>query len=115
MGRRITDEEFDLTGISYAAINIDDTEARAEEEAHRFYSTRVKKGFYQVQGNPAFETLAERGAFGPPKLVAGVVNDWISVQDAAPALKRIIIMFASLDPIRQLRRFHVEAEPLLKR
>jgi hypothetical protein len=45
--------------------------------------------------------------------VAEVVNHWIGFKKVVPALKRIVIMFASLEPIEQLERFHEQVQPLL--
>jgi len=112
-GRRLEDEDFDLTLSSFGQFNIDRDQERAFQEAGRFYTARVRKGYYQVQGNPSFESLGESGCYGPAGDVAEVVNHWIGFKKIVPALKRIVIMFASLDPLQQLERFHSEVQPLL--
>jgi len=113
-GRTITDDKFDISANSYASINIDNDPKRALEEAKRFYATRERKGFYLVQGNPPFELLQQRGCFGPADQVAERISPWLSWDKKVPAFKRVYIMFASLDPIEQLRRFHAQVAPLLK-
>ncbi|MBI3015678.1 MAG: LLM class flavin-dependent oxidoreductase, partial [Candidatus Tectomicrobia bacterium] len=112
-GRSLKDEEFDLTQTSYGQFNIDGDRNKALSEAQRFYNTRVRKGFYQLQGNPSFESQKASGCYGPAEEVAEVINRWIGFKKVVPALKRIIIMFASLDPVQQLERFHNEVRPLL--
>jgi hypothetical protein len=75
---------------------------------------RVARGFYQVQGNPDLSTWLERGAFGPAELIAAKIREWFDIENKVPALKRIILMIASLDPLGQLERFHHEVMPLLQ-
>lgn len=112
-GRSVDDETFDLTLSSFGQFNIAGERARALQEAERFYNTRLRKGFYQVQANPSFDALRESGCYGPASEVAKVINQWLGFKKTVPALKRIVIMFASLDPLRQLERFHEEVQPLL--
>ena len=112
-GRSLKDEDFDLTLSSFGQFNIDGDREKALREAERFYNTRLRKGFYQVQANPSFESLKQSGCYGPAAEVAGVVNRWLGFKKTVPALKRIVIMFASLDPLQQLERFHKEVRPLL--
>ena len=114
-GRTITDDKWDITLNSYGSININNDSKKALEEAQRFYASRIRKGYYQVQGAPPFDLLKERGTFGPPEAVAELVSTWLSWKKKVPALRRVFIMFASLNPIEQLRRFHVQVAPLLKR
>lgn len=113
MGREIRDSEFDLT-IESGYLTVGQSVSAAREEAREFYASRVAKGFYQVQGNPDVDTWTERGVFGPAQLVAEKVNEWLGYEKRLPALKRIIVMIASLDPIGQLERFHYEVRPLLE-
>ncbi|MBI4488456.1 MAG: LLM class flavin-dependent oxidoreductase [Deltaproteobacteria bacterium] len=113
MGREIRDGEFDLT-LESGYLTLGRSVAAAREEAREFYGTRVARGFYQVQGNPDLDTWVERGSFGSPEVVAEKINEWLSYERRLPALKRIILMIASLDPISQLERFHNEVRPLLK-
>jgi probable F420-dependent oxidoreductase len=115
MGRKIDDAQFDLTVVSYASINVHSDPNRALDEAQEFYSVRVGKGFHQVQGNPSFEALKATGMLGTAGAVARRIREWLKVKEEVPALKRIVIMFASLRPVEQLRRFHDEVEPLLRR
>jgi alkanesulfonate monooxygenase SsuD/methylene tetrahydromethanopterin reductase-like flavin-dependent oxidoreductase (luciferase family) len=112
-GRSIDEETFDLTLSSFGQFNIDSDRDRAVREAERFYNTRLRKGFYQVQANPSFESLRESGCYGTAAEAAKVINHWRGFKATVPALKRIVIMFASLDPLRQLDRFHEEVRPLL--
>lgn len=112
IGREIRDREFDLT-IESGYLTVGQSVSGAREEARKFYSSRVAKGFYQVQGNPDLDTWLERGVFGPAELVAEKVNTWLGYGKRLPALKRIVLMIASLDPIGQLERFHHEVRPLL--
>ena len=113
IGREIRDAEFDLT-LESGYLTVGESVAAARQEARDFYGSRVAGGFYQVQGNPDLDTWMERGCFGPPELIAEKVNEWLSYESRVPALKRIILMIASLDPIGQLERFHNEVRPLLK-
>lgn len=112
-GRLVDDENFDLTLSSFGQFNIDNDRKTALQEAERFYNTRLRKGFYQVQANPSFEALRQSGCYGPAVDVAEVINRWLGFKKTVPALKRIVIMFASLDPLRQLERFHEDVQPLL--
>ncbi|MBI3015674.1 MAG: LLM class flavin-dependent oxidoreductase [Candidatus Tectomicrobia bacterium] len=112
-GRTLEDENFDLTLSSFGQFNIDGDGEKAVHEAERFYNTRLRKGFYQVQANPSFEDLRRSGCYGPAQKVAEVVNNWLSFKRTVPALNRIVIMFASLNPVQQLERFHDEVQPLL--
>lgn len=112
-GRFLDDESFDLTLSSFGQFNIDGDRDRAVQAAERFYNTRLRKGFYQVQANPSFEALRESGCYGPAAEAAKVINHWLGFKKTVLALKRIVIMFASLDPLRQLERFHEEVRPLL--
>lgn len=112
-GRTMDDENFDLTLSSFGQFNIDNNPDRALQEAERFYNTRLRKGFYQVQGNPAFESLRQSGCYGPAPQAAKVINSWLAFKKNVPSLKRIVIMFASLDPLQQLERFHTQVRPLL--
>lgn len=114
-GRPLQDESFDLTLSSFGQFNIDGDREKALREAERFYHTRLRKGFYQVQANPSFEDLRRSGCYGPAEEVAEVINHWLGFKEAVPALKRIVIMFASLDPVQQLERFHKAVQPLLGR
>lgn len=113
VGSSLADESFDLTLSSFGQFHIDGDRERALREAERFYDSRLRKGFYQVQGSPSFESLKQSGCYGPAEDVAGVVNRWIGFKKIVPALKRIVIMFASLEPLQQLERFHTEVRPLL--
>jgi len=113
IGREIRDGEFDLT-LESGYLTVGESVAAARQEARDFYGSRVAGGFYQVQGNPDLDTWLERGCFGPPERIAEKVNEWLSYEQRVPALKRIILMIASLDPIAQLERFHREVRPLLK-
>jgi probable F420-dependent oxidoreductase len=115
LGRTITDENFEVSLTSYGEIHIDPDRRRAEEEAARFYARRERRGFYQVQGNPSFEALKETGRFGPAEEVARVIQRWLDFRRSVSALKRLIIMFASVDPLEQLHRFHAHVAPLLRR
>ncbi len=112
IGREIRDADFDLT-LESGYLTVGHSGAAAREEAEKFYGSRVARGFYQVQGNPDLSTWLERGAFGPAVLIAEKIGEWFSYQRRFPALKRIILMIASLDPIGQLERFHREVRPLL--
>ncbi|HLC25656.1 MAG TPA: LLM class flavin-dependent oxidoreductase [bacterium] len=112
-GRLLKDEDFDLTLTSFGQFNIDRDPENALREAQRFYTTRVRKGFYQLQGNPSFESLRGSGSYGPAEEVAEVINRWLGFKKVVPALKRIVVMFASLDPLQQLERFYKEVQPLL--
>ena len=112
-GRTIDDDNFDLTLSSFGQFNIDSNPDRAVQEAERFYNTRLRKGFYQVQANPSFQALRESGCYGSAEDAAKAVNSWIGFKKTVPALKRIVIMFASLDPLQQLQRFHEQVQPLL--
>lgn len=112
-GRQLEDQEFDLTLSSFGQFNIEASRQKALREAERFYGTRLRRGFYQVQGNPSFESLKESGCYGPAQEVARVINGWLGYKKLLPALKRIVIMFASLEPLLQLERFHEEVKPLL--
>ncbi|MBI3014380.1 MAG: LLM class flavin-dependent oxidoreductase [Candidatus Tectomicrobia bacterium] len=112
-GRSLNDEDFDLTVTSYTQFNIDKDPDKALREAYSFYNTRVRESFFQVQGNPALEALRASGCYGPAEEVAKVINRWLGFKKTVPALKRIVIMFASLDPVQQLERFHKEVRPLL--
>ncbi|HLC27572.1 MAG TPA: LLM class flavin-dependent oxidoreductase [bacterium] len=113
IGREIRDAQFDLT-LESGYLTIGESTAAARQEARDFYGSRVAGGFYQVQGNPDLDTWLERGDFGPAELIAEKINGWLSYESMVPALKRIILMIASLDPIGQLERFHNEVRPLLK-
>lgn len=110
-GREITEENFELTVVSYSDININEDWGRAERDAQEFYASRQRRGFYQVQGNPSFESLRESGGFGPPEKVAAKIGEWMASGRVVP-LKRIVIMFASLNPLEQLRSFHEKVRPL---
>lgn len=112
-GRPLNDEDFDLTLTSFSQFNIDGDPDNALREAQRFYNTRVRDSFFQVQANPSLESLRASGCYGPAEEVAKVINCWIGFKKTVPALKRIVIMFASLDPVQQLERFHREVRPLL--
>lgn len=114
VGRKIRDDEFEVSLTSYGEINIDGDKKRAEAEAAKFYARRERKGFYQVQGNPSFESLKAAGRFGPPEEVAKLIRRWLDFKRKVPALKRLIIMFASVAPLEQLERFHAQVAPLLR-
>lgn len=114
-GRVIRDEEFDLSQVIYSSLNIQDSEQKAMEEAKRFYEVRVRRGFYQIQGNPSFESLEAEGGFGPPAKVGEAVNELVALGRKLPLLRRVIFMFASLNPLEQLHRFHSHLAPLLKK
>jgi len=111
--RSLNDAEFDLTLTSFSQFNIDGDPDNALKDAQGFYNTRVREGFFQVQANPSLESLRASGCYGPADEVAKVINHWIGFKKTVPAVKRIVIMFASLDPVRQLERFHREVRPLL--
>jgi len=111
-GREIRDSEFDLT-LESGYLTLGHSVGAARQEAQEFYGSRVAKGFYQVQGNPDLDTWLDRGAFGPAAVIAEKIREWFSYERKVPALKRIILMIASLDPVAQLERFHHEVRPLL--
>lgn len=113
IGREIRDAEFDLT-LESGYLTVGHSVAAARQEAREFYGSRVARGFYQVQGNPDLDTWLSRGAFGPAEQIAEKIGEWFSYERRVPALKRIILMIASLDPIGQLERFHREVRPLLE-
>jgi len=113
LGRQIRDTEFDLT-LESGYLTLGHSVAAARREAQEFYGSRVARGFYQVQGNPSLDTWLSRGAFGPAELVAEKISEWFSYEQRVPALKRIVLMIASLDPVGQLERFHHEVRPLLR-
>jgi probable F420-dependent oxidoreductase len=113
IGREIRDSEFDLT-LESGYLTVGHSVAAARQEAQEFYGSRVARGFYQVQGNPDLSTWLDRGAFGPAPVIAEKIREWFSYDRKVPALKRIILMIASLDPIAQLERFHHEVRPLLE-
>ena len=113
VGRDIDEASFELSVVNYSGINIDDDWAQAEKEAQKFYASRERRGFYQVQGNPSFDSLREGGSFGPPERVGARVRQWTAGSDVV-RIKRIVIMFASLDPLEQLRRFHEKVRPALE-
>lgn len=113
-GRVIRDEEYDVS-MTYALVNIQNTVELARKEAQAFYQSRVRRGFYQIQGNPPFDNLEEAGRFGPPAQVAGLVKELVELGSKVPFLRRVIIMFASLHPLEQLHRFHSDVAPLLKK
>lgn len=115
LGRDIYDNTFQLTLSFYGQINVDADRKRAREEAAKFYARRERKGFYQVQGNPEFESLGKTGCFGPAEEVAQVIQKWLDFRKKLPALKRIVIMFASVEQMEQLSRFHAEVMPHLQR
>lgn len=113
IGREIRDAEFDLT-LESGYLTVGHSAAAARREAEEFYGSRVARGFYQVQGNPDLSTWLDRGAFGPAELIAEKIREWFGYERRVPALKRIILMIASLNPIGQLERFHHEVSPLLE-
>jgi len=113
IGREIRETEFDLT-LESGYLTVGNSVAAARQEAQEFYGSRVARGFYQVQGNPDLDTWLDRGAFGPAELVAEKIREWFGYERRVPALKRIILMIAALDPIGQLERFHHEVRPLLE-
>lgn len=115
MGRTIRNEEFDLTVACFGQININENRQQALKEVQEWYDARVAKGYHQVQANPTLEGLQAAGGIGRPEEVAQLVNGWIGMGRELPALKRLVIMFASLRILEQLERFHKQVWPLLQR
>ena len=114
-GRVIRDEEYDVSMTYFASLNIQNSVELATKEAKAFYESRVRREFYQIMGNPSFESLEGTGCFGPPNKTAELVNELVGLDAKVPFLRRVIIMFASLDPLEQLHRFHSDVAPMLKR
>lgn len=114
-GRVIRDEEYDVSMTYFASINIQNRVELARKEAHAFYDSRVRREFYQIMGNPPLESLEGTGSFGTAAQVAELVNELVALGTKVPFLRRVIIMFASLDPVEQLHRFHSDVAPLLKK
>ena len=113
-GRTIRDEECDVTVACFGQFNINRDKKQIRREVEAWYNGRVAKGYHQVQGNPSLEGLEQAGGFGPPEDVAKVLNGWYRKVKDLPALKRLVILFASLNPMVQLERFHNEVKPLLE-
>lgn len=113
IGRTISDEEFEIS-VSGGMISVNRDRNKALEEAREFYQSRTARGFYQIQGNPSFESWLKRGAIGTPEDVARVIGEKLALKASVPALKRFTYRFASLNPLDQLERFHAEVRPLLE-
>ncbi|MBI4322402.1 MAG: LLM class flavin-dependent oxidoreductase [Chloroflexi bacterium] len=114
MGRIFTDDEFELV-VETSPFNINDDRQKAMEEAQEFYFSRWSGGFLQVSGNPSLEYQLERGVCGPAEEVAAFVQRWLDVKKGVPAMKRIQLNPASIRPTEQLRKFHEQVRPLLRR
>ena len=112
MGRNISDEDFEIC-VSGGMINMNRNRTKAIEEAKEFYDSRIARGFYQIQGNPAFEAWLKKGAIGSPEDIAQVIRGKLALKASVPALKRFTYRFASLNPLDQLERFNAEVRPLL--
>lgn len=113
MGRTIKDGEFEVT-VAGGMVNVNQDRGKALEEAREFYESRVGRGFYQIQGNPSFESWLHRGAIGAPEEVARVIGGKLALKKQVPSLKRFTYRFASLKPVEQLHRFDAEVRPLLQ-
>lgn len=114
LGRTFPDDEFELVAET-APFNVNEDREKAIEEAREFYFSRWSGGFLQVAGNPSFEHFLAAGLCGPAEEVAAFVQGWLDVKKSVPALKRIQLNPASVRPIEQLRKFHEQVRPLLRR
>lgn len=113
-GRAIVEDQYDVTVSFFGRIHIHDDREKGMGEVREWYNSRVARGYHQVQGNPSLDGLRGHGGMGTPKEVARLVNIWLQAGRQVQALKRVVIMFASLKPLEQLERFHRQVKPLLE-